>query len=129
MNPYFRAPPDSALYEEEAFGAARAEFFEVRDRFVDRLVCAQFFDAERFEAMLLWLGVLKRFHEANAEPVPATYFAPAALITNHLEIQSRYSKTQQTVCAAASAKWTRTVEQFTISEERGPNQSALPTPV
>lgn len=114
MNPYFKAHPDSALFDDEAFSAARAEFFENRDRFINRLACAQYFDTERFEAMLLGLESLKRFHEANSEPMRPTYFERADSIANHLEIQSRYSKTQKQECAAALSRWHEVLKAFGV---------------
>ena len=116
MNPYFRRQADSELFDEDAFGVARAEFFENRQRFVERLVCAQLFDAERFEAMLLWLESLQRFHAANAEPIPQTYFEDFDAISNHLEIQSRYSKTQKEECTAALAKWSQVLDVFGVKK-------------
>lgn len=105
MNPYFKEPPDSVLLNDDAFGSARAEFFENRDRFVDRLACAQYFDLERFEAMILWLKTLKRFHDANALPMLSIYFQEAGSISALLETQSRYSKTQRDACSVALVEW------------------------
>jgi hypothetical protein len=114
VNPYFKAHPDSALFDNEAFSTARAEFFENRDRFLDRLACAQYFDAERFEATLLWLESLKRFHEAHSEPMSPAYFERADSISNHLEIQSRYSTKQKQVCAAALGRWHEVLIAFRV---------------
>ena len=114
MNPYFRKRPDSALFDADAFGFARAEFFENRDRFVDRLMCAQYFDAERFEAMLLGFAELKRFHEANCEPMLSSYFLHADGICNHLEIQMEYSATQKNECSEALVRWVDVLKGFGV---------------
>jgi len=100
------------LFDEEEFGVARAEFFENRERFVDRLMCAQYFDAERFDAMLLWLVSLKHFHDAKVEPMQAAYFLDADMISNNLETQSKYSKTQREAFLGALERWSKVLAEF-----------------
>ena len=103
---------ESGLFDDDAFGVARSEFFENRERFVERLLCAQYFDADRFEATISWLERLERFHAANAEPMCKSYFKDFETISNHLDIQSRYSTTQKEVCAAALSKWSKIVDSL-----------------
>ncbi len=116
MNPYFRRQPDADLFDEDAFGVARAEFFENRQRFVDRLLCAQYFEEDRFYALILWLDALQRFHTANAEPMRPVYFDDFDKISAHLEIQSKYSKAQKEVCSAALARWSEVMDSFGVKK-------------
>ena len=114
MNPYYKAESESALFDEEALGFARGEFIDNRQRFWDRLACAEYFDAERFEAIILWLASLKRFHDANAEPMQLNYFNDFEGIRNHLEIQSEYSKTQKKECMEALTVWDRILKEYGV---------------
>ncbi len=114
MNPYYKAESESALFDEDAFGFARGEFVDNRQRFYNRLACAQYFDTERFEAVVLWLASLKRFHEANAEPMPTSYFDDFEGIRNHLEIQSTYSPTQKKECLDALHQWDHILTEYGV---------------
>lgn len=116
MNPYFRRQPNLNFFDEDAFSAARTGFFENRECFFTRLTCAEYFDAERFDAMLLWLETLKQFYDANEKSMSPIYFEDADDISHCLEVQATYSKTQREICAEALIRWNETLLRLAMSK-------------
>ncbi|ADE53334.1 hypothetical protein [Coraliomargarita akajimensis] len=114
-NPYFKKTKENAFYDEEAFGYARSQFVDIKKTFLDRLACAQVFDRERFEAMILWLEELKEFHEKNYEPMEEYYLDGFHSIQNHLEIQSKYSTDQKEECTEALSVWSKIIDEYTTT--------------
>lgn len=120
QNPFFRPPRESALGDEEVRGHVRAEFYDIRSRFLDRLACARVFDRERFEALLLWLDTLRRCCAAAGLPMAASDFDQFRAIADCLEQEAIYSPDQRAECAAAHAHWLDIIRQFNLSPEEMP---------
>ena len=105
QNRFFRPPPASEFADSEARSYVRAEFFFTRDRFLDRLAAGQVFDAELFEALLLWLDTLQACCAAAGVPMLASDFARFDTIASYLEQEATYSRDQRAECAAARERW------------------------
>lgn len=119
QNPYFRPPRESTLGEEEVCSHVRAEFYDIRQSFLDRLACAQVFDRDRFEALLLWLDTLQRCCAVGGLPMAASDFDHFDSIAGFLEQEATYSRNQQAECAAAHARWLGIMRQFRVLPEAG----------
>lgn len=117
QNQFFRPPDESVLGDDEVRSRVRAEFFDVRTSFVERLACAQVFDTERFEALLLWLDTLRRCYSAADLPMQASDFSQFSAIADALEQESTYSRDQRAECAAAHATWLGVMRQFHLLPE------------
>lgn len=117
QNYFFRPPGESALGDDEVRSRVRAEFFDIRTRFLARLVCSQVFDGERFEALLLWLDTLRRCYSAADLPMQASDFSQFSAIADALEQGATYSRDQRAECAAAHATWLGVMRQFHLLPE------------
>lgn len=111
-NMFFRPPRESTLVDDEVRGHVRAEFFDIRSQFLDRLACACVFDRERFEALLLWLDTLRRCYAAADLPMAATDFEKFSDIAGYLEQEAAHSRDQRAECAAAHAQWLGIMRQY-----------------
>jgi hypothetical protein len=76
------------------------------------LACANVFDRERFEALLLWLDTLQRSCAAADLPLADSDFDQFSEIAGHLEQEATYSRDQRAECAAAHARWLGVMRQF-----------------
>ena len=101
MSAPFRHHPESSLFDDEAFGFTRGEYLYNRQRLYERLACAQLLDKEAMTLMFSWLGELKRFHDANAEPMHAYYFHHYDEILEQLRMRIRYDPNQRADCELA----------------------------
>ena len=119
-NSFFRPPRESTLAGDEVRSHIRAEFFEVRSRFLDRLACARVFDRERFEALLLWLDTLRRSYAAADLPMPVSDCDQFSSIASYLEQEATYSRDQRAERAAAHAQWLGIMHQFHLLPEERP---------
>jgi hypothetical protein len=119
QNPYFRPPPESKLGDEEVCSHVRAEFYDIRSRFLNRLACAQVFDRERFEALLLWLDTLRRCCAVAGSPMAASDLDQFDTIAGYLEQEATYSRNQRAECAEAHARWLGIMDQFRVLPEAG----------
>ncbi|MGA2871113.1 MAG: hypothetical protein ABSF34_18380 [Verrucomicrobiota bacterium] len=119
-NQFFRPPRESTLADDEVRSYVRAEFFDVRSRFLDRLACAQVFDRERFDAVLLWLDTLRRCYAAANLPMPVTDLDQFSVIASYLEQEATYSADQRAECAAAHSQWVAIMRQFRLLPEEKP---------
>jgi len=119
QNPFFRPPRESTLGDDEVRSHVRAEFYDIRSRFLDRLACARVFDRERFEALLLWLDTLRRCYAAADLPMAASDFDQFSDIAGYLEQEATYSRDQRAECAAAHAQWLGIMRQFRLLPEEG----------
>jgi hypothetical protein len=113
-NRFYNPPSASSLGEDEVRSHVRAEFFDVRNRFLDRLSCAQVFDRELFDALLLWLETLGRCYVAADLPMNASDFDRFNSISSYLEQEATYSRDQKTECAAAHLKWIGIMQQLNL---------------
>ncbi|OYW74461.1 MAG: hypothetical protein B7Z37_17690 [Verrucomicrobia bacterium 12-59-8] len=116
-NPFFRPPRESTLGDDEVRSHVRAEFHDIRSRFLDRLACACVFDRERFEALLLWLDTLRRCYVAANLPMAASDFDKFSEIADYLEQEAAYSRDQRAECAAALSQWLGIMRQFHLLPE------------
>ncbi len=110
-NRFFHAPRESDIAEDDTRGRVRAELFDLRTRFLDRLACAEVFDPELFEALLLSLDALRRCYSAADIPMPRSDFSQFDIIANHLELQATHSRGQRAECAAAHSRWLALMRQ------------------
>lgn len=117
QNSFFRPPPESTLGEDDVRSHVRAEFYDIRSRFLDRLACANVFDRERFEALLLWLDTLRRSCAAAGLPMAVSDFAQFSDIASYLEQEAAYSRDQRAECAAAHRQWLDMMRQFHLLPE------------
>lgn len=111
-NPFFKPPRESTLGDEAVRSYIRAQFYDVRSTFLDRLACANVFDRDRFEALLLWLDTLQRSCTASGSPMLPSDFDQFDSIANYLEQQATYSRDQKTECAATHAQWLSIMRQY-----------------
>lgn len=114
QNPFFMPPDESKLGDDEVRSHVRSEFFDIRSQFLDRLACAQVFDRERFQALLLWLDALRRCYAAAGLPMAASDFVQFDTIAGYLEQEAAYSRDQRAECAAAYAQWLKVMSQFNL---------------
>lgn len=117
QNRFFRAPRESELADDEVRSHVRTEFFDVRSRFLDRLACAQVFDRELFEALLLWLDALRRCSTAADLPMVASDFDQFSTIAGYLEQEATYSRDQRAECVAAHTQWLGVMHKFHLLSE------------
>ena len=92
----------------------------MRSRFLDRLACAQVFDRELFEALLLWLDTLSRCYAAADLPMASSEFVHFDKIAGYLEQEATYSRTQRAECVAAHAQWLSVMHRFHLLPEARP---------
>src|ERR1700744_42277 len=104
-NPFFKPPRESTLGDDEVRSHVRAEFYDIRSRFLDRLACARVFDRERFEALLFWLDTLRRCHAAADLPMAAADFDQFKDIASCLEQEAAYYRDQRAEWAAGHMQW------------------------
>jgi hypothetical protein len=114
-NPYFKKTKNNDFFDDEAFGFAKGQLVDIRKRFLDRLACAQHFDMERFEALILWLKELKKFHDHRYEPMEDFYFDDFLSIKGYLEIQSKYSTNQKEECTEALTRWEQVITDYPVA--------------
>ena len=117
---FFHAPRESDLAEDDTRSRVRAEFFDLRTRFLDRLACAEVFDSELFEALLLSLDALSRCCSAADMPMPRSDFSQFDIIANHLELQATHSRNQRAECATARSRWLALMRQHHLLPETQP---------
>jgi hypothetical protein len=120
QNPFFRPPRESTLGDDEVRSYVRAEFYDIRSRFLDQLACARVFDRERFEALMLWLDTLRRCYVAANLPMAASDFDQLNDISSYLEQEAAYSRDQRAECAAAHTQWLGIMRQFRLLPEEQP---------
>ena len=111
-NPFFRPPRESTLADDEVRSQVRAEFYDIQNRFLDRLACARIFDRERFEALLLSLDTLRRCCAAADLPMLTSDFDQFSSITTYLEQEATYSKDQREECVAAHTRWLNIMRDY-----------------
>ncbi len=112
QNRFFHAPRESELADDEVRSRVRSDFFDVRSRFLDRLACAQVFDRELFEALLLSLDTLRRCYAAAELPMAASDFDQFNCIAGYLEQEATHSRDQRVECVAAHAQWVGVMRQY-----------------
>ncbi len=120
QNRFFRAPRESELADDEVRSYVRSQLFDVRSRFLDRLACAQVFDRELFEALLLWLDTLRRCYAAAELPMAASDFDQFNRIADYLEQEATHSRDQRAECLAAHTQWLGVMRQFHLLPEDQP---------
>lgn len=117
QNPYFQPTFEFELSEPEARSRIRSQFFDVRSRFLDRLACAQVFDGDLFDALLLWLDLLQRAYNTAGLAMSRSDFSQFDSIANYLEQEATHSPDQQAECAAAHAQWLDVMRQYNLLPE------------
>jgi hypothetical protein len=118
-NPFFKPPNEASLADDDVRSRVRAEFYEIRSRFLDRLACAQVFDRDRFEALLLSLEALRRSSAVAGIPLAESDFDQFRDIASYLEQEATYSRNQRQECAAAHAQWIGIMRQVSLLPEQG----------
>jgi hypothetical protein len=116
-NPFFRPPDESTLDSDEVRSRVRAEFYESSEEFLTRLACARVFDSERFEAVLLWLDVLRQCYDAANLPMARSDFSKFSAIANYLETEAEYSRDQKEEFKKARQRWAAVMQQYQLSSE------------
>ena len=76
------------------------------------LACAQVFDAELFEALLLWLDTLEACSTAAGVLILASDFAQFGRVAAYLEQEATYSRDQRVECIAARERWLGVMRRF-----------------
>jgi hypothetical protein len=114
QNRFFHPPRESDLADDEVRSRVRSELFDVRSRFLDRLACAQVFDRELFEALLLSLETLRRCYVAADLPMAASDFDQFSTIAGYLEQEATYSRDHRAECVAAQTRWLGIMRQFDL---------------
>lgn len=113
-NPFFKPPNEASLADDDVRSRVRAEFYDIRHRFLDRLACAQVFDRERFEALVLSLDTLRRSCAVAGVAMAESDFDQLTDIVGYLEQEAIYSPDQRLECAAAHAQWLDIMRQFRL---------------
>ena len=111
-NRFFKPPRESTIRDEEVCSRIRAEFYDVRTRFLDRLACAKVFDRELFVALLLWLDTLRRSCAAADIPMTESDFDSFSEIAQ--------SRDQRVECNAAQSEWHDIMRQYGQLPENKP---------
>jgi len=119
-NRFFKPPRESTIRDEEVCSRIRAEFYDVRTRFLDRLACAKVFDRELFVALLLWLDTLRRSCAAADIPMTESDFDSFSAIAQYLEQEATYSRDQRVECNAAQSEWHDIMRQYGQLPENKP---------
>jgi hypothetical protein len=112
--PFFTPPAESSLESDEVRSHARAEFFRLRDEFLDRLACARVFDGDRFEALLLWLGTLEQCYARAGTPMSRSDLTQFHVILSYLENEAEHSRDQQKECAEALKRWSAIMRHHNV---------------
>jgi hypothetical protein len=119
-NRFFAPPRATTLADDEVRSYVRSELFYVRSRFVDRLACAQVFDRELFDAVILWLDTLSCCYAAANLPMASSDFSQFDSITGYLEQAATYSRDQRAECATAHMQWIAIMRRFHLLPETKP---------
>ena len=119
MNRFYSPPPESELSESRVRNLVKTEFVDACSGFLDRLACAHVFDVERYDAMKLWLELLKRCYVLADDEIPQYTFRHLPTIFQVLEQEATYSSDQKVECRNALFELREIMRNLGMENEGG----------